>query len=76
MNFDTTKHYRTRAGDKVTIHDLVERNSLGSLVTFPLKVSIRPDRPRARSRYAILTAEGRASACGDHRDDIVGEWAA
>lgn len=74
MTLDSTKHYRTRRGDKVTIHEIVLHNSAGSLVTFPVKCSIRPDRPRARSRYQILTLEGRGSVLGDHPDDIVGEW--
>lgn len=74
MNLDTTKQYRTRSGDKVTIHETVLQNSLGKDVTFPVKCSIRPDRPRARSRYQILTLDGRGSVFGDHKDDIVGEW--
>ena len=74
MTLDTTKHYRTRSGDKVTIHEIVLFNSGNELATFPVKCSIRPDRPRARSRYQILTLEGRGSVLGDHPDDIVGEW--
>lgn len=74
MNLDTAIHYRSRGGDKVTIHEIVLKNCLGKDVMFPVKCSIRPNRPRARSRYQILTLEGRASIFGEHKDDIIGEW--
>lgn len=71
---DTTRHYRTRAGERVTIHEIVLLNALGKQVTFPVKCSIRADKPRARSRYAILRLDGRASIWGDHQNDIIGYW--
>ena len=74
MTFDTTKHYKTRQGHKVTIHEIVLRNSLGSLVTFPVKVSIRENKRYARPRYQILTLDGRANVLCESNDDIVGLW--
>ena len=72
---DSTKHYRTRRGHKVTVHEVVLKNSIGEDVTFPVKCSIREDKKHARSRYAILTIDGRGSVLMDqHPDDIVGLW--
>jgi hypothetical protein len=74
MNFDTTKYYRTRSGDRVTIHNIIPTNALGETVTFPVKVSIRSPHLRARRRFTILTMEGRASVLRETMDDIVGLW--
>lgn len=74
--FDTAKHYKSRGGDKVTIHEIVYKNSLGRTVTFPVKYSVRTDKPRARSRFQIATMDGRAFLLNEHKDDIVGLWSA
>ena len=71
---DTTKHYRTRAGEKVTVHEIVLKNAVGENVTFPVKCSILAQRKGARSRYAILRLDGKASIFGDHHDDVIGYW--
>ena len=71
---DNAKHYKTRGGSKVTIHETVLRNSAGDLVSFPVKCSIRKNKKNARSRYQILTLDGRAGCFGEHQDDIVSLW--
>src|SRR5699024_3938232 len=73
---DTTKHYKTRSGKKVTIHDVVPLSSVGEEVTYPIKCSIRADKRYARSRYAILTIDGLQEGIGrkERPDDIVGYW--
>lgn len=71
--FDTTKHYRTRRGDKVTIHEIVFHNALRNEVAFPVKGSISRDGKRG-SRFNIWTRDGRARVLKDHPDDIVGLW--
>ncbi|MTH61164.1 hypothetical protein [Paracoccus litorisediminis] len=73
---DTTRLYRTRSGKKVQIHGVTLHNSVGNEVSCPIKCSIRADKPRARSRYAILTIDGRRGIFGkpEHGDDIVGFW--
>jgi hypothetical protein len=69
---DTTRHYTTRSGAKVTIHDIVPLNNAGEKVTFPVKGSVRElVNVRYRSRYQIWTAEGRAGVFGDHPDDLM-----
>jgi hypothetical protein len=71
--FDSSKHYRTRCGDKVTIHEVVRFNAIGEEVTFPVKGSI--SRPGKRgSRYSIWTPRGNARVLNAHPDDIVGLW--
>lgn len=69
---DTTRHYTTRKGAKVTIHEIVPRNSAGELVTFPVKGNVRElVNVRYRNRFQIWTMEGRASVLGDDPDDII-----
>jgi hypothetical protein len=75
MNLDISKHYRSRSGNKVTIHEIVLKNTAGGEATFPVKCSVRTKKPRARARMQILKLNGRASAFGvEHKDDIVGLW--
>lgn len=71
--FDTSKHYRTRSGAKVTIHEIVRFNSIGEEVTFPVKGSIKHPNKRG-SRYTTWTEKGNARVLNDHPDDIVGLW--
>lgn len=71
---DTTRHYRTRAGHKVTIHEIVTHNSVGEEVTYPIKCSIREQKKHARSRYQVLTIAGYGHPKPGGRDDIVGFW--
>lgn len=67
--------YRTRGGEKATVHGIKLKNSLGALVTFPVKCTIRKNRKYARPRYQILTLEGKARVIwGDHEDDIIALW--
>lgn len=69
---DTTRHYTTRAGAQVTIHEIVTRNAVGAFVTFPVKGSIRElINVRHRSRFQIWTMDGRACVLGPHPDDII-----
>lgn len=72
---DTTKHYRSRDGAKVTIHEVVTHNSVGEEVTFPIKCSQKQPGKRGPGRYTILTFDGRGRAlAGEHDTDIVGLW--
>ena len=72
---DTTKHYRSRDGAKVTIHEVVTHNSVGMEVTFPIKCSQLQPGKRGPGRYTILTFDGRGRAiAGEHDTDIVGLW--
>lgn len=72
---DTTRHYVTRDGRKVTIHEVVPFNSAGQEVTFPIKCSIRKEQRYARSQYHILDWAGRESCSGKKSgSDIIGYW--
>lgn len=71
---DTSRHYRTRDGRKVTIHEVKPLNAVGNEVTFPIKCSIREDKKYARSQYHILTHYGYESTNKDSGADIVGYW--
>lgn len=71
---DTAQYYITRSGRRVTIHEIVLRNSCGEEVTFPVKGSVQENKPRAKSEYQIFTLEGAACVLGPHEDDIVGPW--
>jgi hypothetical protein len=69
---DTTRHYTTRSGAKVTIHDIVPFNCAGRKATFPVKGNVRElVKQRHRNRYQIWRMDGRACARGEHPDDIV-----
>jgi hypothetical protein len=68
---DTTREYRTRAGDRVVLHDFVPHNSLGNIVTFPIKGTIiDKDHPR-RKKFQIWTTEGRACVFKPSPEDII-----
>lgn len=72
---DTTRHYVTRDGRKVTIHEVKPLNAVGNEVTFPIKCSIREDKKYARSQYHILDWAGRESCSGKKSgSDIIGYW--
>jgi len=68
---DLSRRYTTRAGDIVVLHAYVARNSLGEVVTFPVKGNvIHPGNPR-RNRMQIWTAEGRSGVFGPEADDLM-----
>ena len=71
---DTTRSYTTRAGKRVVIHEVVLRNSVGALVTFPVKgsvIDVERGNPRLKTRYNIWTLDGRARPGHSHPDDIM-----
>jgi hypothetical protein len=68
---DTTRSYTTRSGDRVVIHEFVLRNSLGNVVTFPIKGTVfAKGRPR-KKKMQIWTLEGHAGVLGPQPDDII-----
>ena len=68
---DTTREYRTRNGDRVILREFVPRNSLGEIVTFPVKGTVH-HRGYARKKTAqIWTLEGRAMTHQPHPHDLV-----
>lgn len=68
---DTTREYHTRRGDRVVLHDFVPRNSIGQIVTFPIKGTIHfKGRPR-KKKYQIWTLEGRACTLQPTDDDLI-----
>jgi len=71
LPIDNSREYRTRSGRRVVLHDYVEKNSAGAVVSFPVKGTIITSEKPRRTRYQIWSNEGRAQALGDSPDDLV-----
>lgn len=72
---DLKKKYTTRDGREVVLHAIVDYNSAGDFVTFPVKGSIitPPVSPGGRSRttYAIWKRNGRADIFRKTGEDLL-----
>lgn len=73
MIVDLTKRYATRDGREVELYDIVEFNSAGDRVTFPIKGNIITRTPagRRRTAYTIWKRNGRADIFRESPDDLI-----
>lgn len=71
---DLKKKYKTRDGRDVILHDIVEFNSCGNRVTYPVKGSIVNKKVYTKLQFSIWSKDGFADVVwnkNSHNRDLI-----